>query len=223
LGRAATAFLAVYLMVASVYLLRWAVVPLTDGNRWHGPGRPARRRRLRAHRRANPGIGRAHLPRRQRQETFAIRPAKLGRAGLTFQQGQGLRWPNFRMMARLVHAAERLYPLRPELGFLPAAEDLEPAVGPRTRAIVLNSPSNPLGTIIGADRLSELLDLAAAHDLWVISDECYDAITFDGTFASPAAVGHPDRVISCYSFSKTSSCGRHAGSAPVLLAGSRCR
>jgi hypothetical protein len=37
LGRAATAFLAVYLMVASGYLLRWAVVPLTDGNQWHGP------------------------------------------------------------------------------------------------------------------------------------------------------------------------------------------
>ncbi|HWD43014.1 MAG TPA: pyridoxal phosphate-dependent aminotransferase [Actinomycetota bacterium] len=112
-------------------------------------------------------------------------------------------WPNFRMMARLVQAVERLYPLRPELGFLPAAEDLEGAVGPRTRAIVLNSPSNPLGTIVGADRLGALLDLAATHDLWVISDECYDAITFDGTFASPAAVGHPDRVISCYSFSKT--------------------
>jgi aspartate/methionine/tyrosine aminotransferase len=112
-------------------------------------------------------------------------------------------WPNFRMMARLAHAVERLYPLRPGLGFLPAAEDLERAVGPRTRAIVLNSPSNPLGTIIGADRLGELLDLAAGHDLWVISDECYDAITFDGSFASPAAVGHPERVISCYSFSKT--------------------
>jgi aspartate aminotransferase len=112
-------------------------------------------------------------------------------------------WPNFRMMARLVHAVERLYPLRAELGFLPSAEDLERAVGPRTRAIVLNSPSNPLGTIIPADRLAELLDLAAEHDLWVISDECYDAITFDGSFASPAALGHPDRVISCYSFSKT--------------------
>jgi aspartate aminotransferase len=112
-------------------------------------------------------------------------------------------WPNFRMMARLVHAVERLYPLRPELGFLPAPEDLERAIGPRTRAILLNSPSNPLGAIIGADRLTELLDLAAAHDLWVISDECYDAITFDDSFASPAAVAHPDRVISCYSFSKT--------------------
>ncbi|HKQ00449.1 MAG TPA: aminotransferase class I/II-fold pyridoxal phosphate-dependent enzyme [Actinomycetes bacterium] len=112
-------------------------------------------------------------------------------------------WPNFRMMAGLVHAVERLYPLRPELGFLPASDDLERLVGPRTRAIVLNSPSNPLGTIIPADLLRDLLDLAAEHDLWVISDECYDAITFDGTFASPAALGHADRVISCYSFSKT--------------------
>jgi aspartate aminotransferase len=96
--------------------------------------------------------------------------------------------PNFRMMARLVHARRAAVPLRPELGFLPAAADLERAIGPRTRAIVLNSPSNPLGTIIAADRLAELLDLAASHDLWVISDECYDAITFDASFASPAAV-----------------------------------
>jgi hypothetical protein len=45
-------------------------------------------------------------------------------------------WTNFRMMARVVHAVECLYPLRPELGFLPAPEDLERAVGPRTRAVV---------------------------------------------------------------------------------------
>ena len=47
LGRAAIAFLAVYLTVASVYLLRWAVVPLTQGNGWRGP-RPANRRARRS-------------------------------------------------------------------------------------------------------------------------------------------------------------------------------
>jgi aspartate aminotransferase len=112
-------------------------------------------------------------------------------------------WPNFRMMARLLHAVERLYPLRPEQGFLPVCDDLERAIGPRARAIVLNSPSNPLGTTVPADRLREILELAAEHDLWVVSDECYDAIAFDGTFASVAALGRPERVISCYSFSKT--------------------
>jgi aspartate aminotransferase len=112
-------------------------------------------------------------------------------------------WPNFRMIAGLLHAPERLYPLRPEHGFVPDVADLERACRPRTRALLLNSPSNPLGTIIPSERLREILEFARANDLWVISDECYDQITFDGSFASTASLGDPDRVLSCYTFSKT--------------------
>jgi aspartate aminotransferase len=112
-------------------------------------------------------------------------------------------WPNFRMIAGVLHAEERRYPLRAERGFLPEVEDLERATGPRTKAILVNSPSNPLGTIIPAERLREIVEFAARHDLWVISDECYDQITFDETFASVAAVGEPERALSCYTFSKT--------------------
>jgi aspartate/methionine/tyrosine aminotransferase len=112
-------------------------------------------------------------------------------------------WPNFRMIAGVLHAEERRYPLRAECGFLPEVEDLERATGPRTKAVLVNSPSNPLGTIIPAERLREIVEFAARHDLWVISDECYDQITFDGTFASVATVGEPERVLSCYTLSKT--------------------
>jgi aspartate aminotransferase len=69
--------------------------------------------------------------------------------------------------------------------------------------LILNSPSNPLGTIIPADRLAKILAFAAERDLWVISDECYDAITFDDTWASTAAVGEQDRVVTVGTFSKT--------------------
>jgi hypothetical protein len=71
LGRAAVAFLAVYLTVASVYLVRWAIVPLTDGSGWRGPvdliavG-------IRAHRRADPGVGRTHVRRWQRQSAGVV-------------------------------------------------------------------------------------------------------------------------------------------------------
>jgi aspartate aminotransferase len=112
-------------------------------------------------------------------------------------------WPNFRMIAGLLHAPERLYPLRPEHGFVPEVADLERACRPRTRALLLNSPSNPLGTIIPSERLREILEFARAKDLWVISDECYDQITFDDSFVSPASLGDPERVLSCYTFSKT--------------------
>jgi aspartate aminotransferase len=112
-------------------------------------------------------------------------------------------WPNYRMIAGLLHAQERRYRLRPERGFLPEVEDLERACGPRTRAVLINSPSNPLGTIIPAERLREIVEFAARRDLWVISDECYDQITFDGGFTSAATAGDPDRVLSCFTFSKT--------------------
>lgn len=50
--------------------------------------------------------------------------------------------------------------------------------------------------------MREIVDFADQHDLWIISDECYDGITFDDTFISPATM-NPARVISVYSFPKT--------------------
>lgn len=112
-------------------------------------------------------------------------------------------WPNYEMMAHLLHLDARPYSLRAEQNFLPAIEDLEAAVTPRTRALVLNSPSNPLGTVLPAALLADIAAFADRHDLIIISDEAYDEITFSGQAPSIAAVGDPDRVISCFSFSKT--------------------
>jgi aspartate/methionine/tyrosine aminotransferase len=51
--------------------------------------------------------------------------------------------------------------------------------------------------------MTELLEFAARHDLWVLSDECYDQITFDDTAVSPAALDRDGRVVTVFSFSKT--------------------
>jgi aspartate aminotransferase len=75
-------------------------------------------------------------------------------------------------------------------------------VSDRTSAIVINSPSNPLGSVIDRARMTELLEFTERHGLWMISDECYDEISFDGTFVSPASIS-AERVVSVYSFSKT--------------------
>jgi aspartate/methionine/tyrosine aminotransferase len=112
-------------------------------------------------------------------------------------------WPNFLMMAKLLRLEPRLYPLRPETGFVPLVEDVEALVTPRTRLLLLNSPSNPLGAVLSRDRTRELTELAARHELWVLSDECYDELLFaDGGFTSPAPFAH-DRVVTVGSFSKT--------------------
>jgi aspartate aminotransferase len=112
-------------------------------------------------------------------------------------------WPNFDMMATLLGLPVAHYPLTAAGGYVPEVSDLERLVTPGTRVLVLNSPSNPLGSVIGRERMTEILAFAAAHDLWVLSDECYDEIAFDEVPVSPAALDRDGRVASVYSFSKT--------------------
>ncbi len=111
-------------------------------------------------------------------------------------------WPNFLLMARMLNLTAVTYPLDAEAGFLPTLETLEPLVNDRTSVIVVNSPSNPLGSVIDRTRMTELVEFAERHGLWMVSDECYDEIDFDGAFVSPASLS-PERVVSVYSFSKT--------------------
>lgn len=112
-------------------------------------------------------------------------------------------WPNYAMAARIARATPVAYPLRSESGYLPDPETIEPLITDRTRILLVNSPSNPLGTVVDQDRLAALCELAERHDLWLLSDECYDQIVFEGEVApSPAPIA-PDRVVSVHSFSKT--------------------
>lgn len=111
-------------------------------------------------------------------------------------------WPNFLMMARLLNLTAVSYPLTLESGFVPTVDTLEQLVSERTSVMVVNSPSNPLGAVIDRARMTELLGFADRHGLWLVSDECYDEISFDGSFVSPASIS-PERVVSVYSFSKT--------------------
>jgi aspartate aminotransferase len=112
-------------------------------------------------------------------------------------------WPNYRMIAHLLGARVLAYPLVAEGGFLPRLEDLERLVTSRTRAILVNSPSNPLGTVVSRELMEELLAFARRRGLWFVSDEVYDEVVFDDVFASAGSVADPgDRLVSIYSFSK---------------------
>lgn len=112
-------------------------------------------------------------------------------------------WPNYRMIAHLLGARVLSYPLVAEGGFLPRLEDLERLTTPRTRAILVNSPSNPLGTVVSRELMEELLDFARGQGLWFISDEVYDEVVYDDVFVSAGSLADPrDRLVSIYSFSK---------------------
>ncbi|HXG12236.1 MAG TPA: pyridoxal phosphate-dependent aminotransferase [Gemmataceae bacterium] len=84
--------------------------------------------------------------------------------------------------------------------------DLEAARTSRTRGLLLNTPWNPVGTVLTRAELEEVMAFAAAHDLFVISDEIYEALVYDGRpHVSPAAVS-PDargRTVLVNSLSKT--------------------
>lgn len=78
------------------------------------------------------------------------------------------------------------------------------AITHRTRAIYFASPNNPCGTTFSADVLGQLLALARAHDLWVIADEVYAELVYDGGFVSIASLdGAAERTVVLRSFSKS--------------------
>jgi aspartate/methionine/tyrosine aminotransferase len=84
-------------------------------------------------------------------------------------------------------------------------EDLEAARTPQARVLLLNSPWNPVGTVLTRGDLDMATDFAEAHDLFIISDEIYDALAYDAKPLSPAAQSDDarDRTVVVNSLSKT--------------------
>jgi len=95
-----------------------------------------------------------------------------------------------------------LYPCTFENGFVPTIEDLQSRVDGNTVAIQNNIPSNPTGGNIDESQRDELVTFAIENDLWIISDEVYDRIVYDGPHVSFLGAGY-DKVIMVQSFSKT--------------------
>ena len=84
-------------------------------------------------------------------------------------------------------------------------EAVRAAITPRTRLLLLNSPHNPTGAVLGLDELSALAALAIEHDLLVVSDEVYEHLTFDGHRHVPIATlpGMAERTLTVSSGGKT--------------------
>ncbi len=85
------------------------------------------------------------------------------------------------------------------------ADRVRAALGPRTRGIYLNSPNNPTGALLDGPTLEALASVAIERDLWVVSDEAYEHLLFDGArHASIASLpGMAERTLSVYTFSKS--------------------
>ncbi len=83
------------------------------------------------------------------------------------------------------------------------AEALKPAITDKTKAIVLNFPNNPTGAIMMKEGMEEIADLVVENDLFVISDEVYECLTYEGTHVPFSSLdGMKDRVVMLNGFSK---------------------
>jgi aspartate aminotransferase len=114
-------------------------------------------------------------------------------------------WPNFRIMLAWTHTDGVFYPCSPENGFLPDPDRLAALITPRTKALLINSPHNPTGVVYPRPLLERLAEIARRHNLWVISDECYDEIILEGSTDTMSSVLDDGRVITAMTFSKTYS------------------
>ena len=116
-------------------------------------------------------------------------------------------WPNVGNAARLRGAQVDELPLTalPEGGFRLDFDRLD-AMLEGAQAFILNSPNNPTGWTATRDELATILDIARRRRVWLIADEVYSRLVYDGAAAAPSLldVAEPhDRVIVCNSFSKT--------------------
>ena len=96
-------------------------------------------------------------------------------------------------------------PMSPENGFHLTADQLEAAITPRSRVLLLNSPHNPTGAVLSRDEIAAIGAVCARHDLWIVSDEVYEHLIFgDTAFASPFDEDElAGRTVVCASISKS--------------------
>lgn len=95
-------------------------------------------------------------------------------------------------------------PCYPQNGFLPDLEELERAIGPKTRMVVVNSPCNPSGAVFDRQTLEGIARVATRHDLVVLSDELYESFVFEGEHIPLAGLpGMHERTLTVGGFSKS--------------------
>lgn len=114
-------------------------------------------------------------------------------------------WPTIPEQIKLAGATPVLVRTHSEHGFELHAERVIAAITPRTKAIVLNSPANPTGALIGEPAMDAIADAAAARGIWIIVDLCYERLIYEPVPHNLVKIlldRHRDRTVLCGSTSK---------------------
>jgi aspartate aminotransferase len=113
-------------------------------------------------------------------------------------------WPPTMAMVKAAGGTPVQVPLREELRWRWNIDEIEKAITPKTRVLYLNSPNNPSGGVLTKADLERLADIAKKRNLWVVSDEAYEDVVYNGEHISIASLpGMYDRTIVAYTMSKT--------------------
>ncbi len=123
-------------------------------------------------------------------------------------------YANYRAFAAMLNVKVVAVTSKPDNGYrMPDVSEFEKVLSPRTRAILFPNPGNPTGAVYTEDELGKLADFAKRHNLYIISDEVYREITFDGLRThSMMEFGIPQNVIIADSLSKRFNiCGARIG------------
>lgn len=114
-------------------------------------------------------------------------------------------FPNYRGQIHRLGGVAVSVPVREDNDFKLRADDIRAAISDKTAAVLINSPSNPLGSVMDRAELEQIADLADEHGFTVISDEVYDEMVFDDAVFTSIAEVRPefDRFLAIGSFSKT--------------------
>jgi aspartate aminotransferase len=135
-------------------------------------------------------------------------------------------WVSYADMTVMAEGTPRVVMGAESNGFRVTAQELDEAIGPKTKLVILNSPGNPTGATYGEAELEELAAVLAARDVWVLSDDVYEFIRYDGARPRHIVDIEPslrERTAIANSVSKTYAMtgwriGYTAGPAPLIKA-----
>ncbi|MGH7154555.1 MAG: pyridoxal phosphate-dependent aminotransferase, partial [Acetobacteraceae bacterium] len=136
-------------------------------------------------------------------------------------------WNAYMLMTEFVDGTPVLVPCPQNNGFKPRPEDIEAAITPRTKLLILNNPNNPTGAACSAEELREIAVMMSRHpQVWIVSDDMYEHLVYDGFRHTTIAAIAPelrDRTLTVSGVSKTYAMtgwrvGFAAGPKPLIRA-----
>ena len=133
-------------------------------------------------------------------------------------------WVSFPDFVSITGAQPIFVDTLPYNQYEPNFNDLKEKITPKTKGMIINSPSNPTGGVWSDSAIIQALEIAQENNLWVFSDECYEQLVYDGKFTSIATLtNNKDKILTFQSCSKTYAMtgwriGYTAGSQDVVKA-----